>query len=76
MQKNDLHYIADDSFVGLSKFLSELDLAQNRLTVIPNAALRRLAKQSKLRFLNLGRKNLLFLLLVFASPLTNTYLQI
>ncbi|ODM96941.1 Chaoptin [Orchesella cincta] len=54
IKENELNYVADDAFVGLSKFLAELDLQCNQLTSIPTSSLRRLAKPAKLKILELG----------------------
>ncbi|CAL8100961.1 unnamed protein product [Orchesella dallaii] len=54
IKENNLNYVADDAFIGLSKFLSELDLQCNQLTNIPTNALRRLSKPGKLKILDLG----------------------
>jgi len=51
IRENKLQHIADDAFIGLTKFLTELDLQNNELTAIPSVPIRRLAK---LRLLNLS----------------------
>lgn len=60
VRHNDLYHIEDEAFWGLTKFLAELDLSDNKLTDLPRTALQSLIKLRVLNFNGVHKYNQLF----------------